>query len=671
VTAALATARRRRELARTFPPRAPAEEVLVRPILEVAILMTLSASAVAAQVRPTPNEDDIPKPVPVELGLAGTDRPDIARFLNVRTASAPSLSPDGAQLAFRTQISGAPQLWVVDAAGGWPRQLTFGEPVTFHRWSPTGEWIVYGVDRNGNEREGFYLITPDGTRERELLAPSDAFRTFGEFTRDGRRIAYATTERNGIDFDIHLLDVATGEDREVFRGRMGLYVASWRPDGGAVLLTEARGEDANDVFLFDLATSRLDTLFAPPARASYGGFAWTPDGRGFYLATNQDGEHAVLAYHDVAARSLRTIESPERDVESVALSADGRYLAWTTNDGGYATLHVRDLSAQRDVAAPAPPRGIYGIDWAAHAPVLSISVVSPQIPGDIWTWNATTGVLRRATRSDAAGLDLERMVLPEHFSFPARDGVVIHGLLYMPAGGTPGNRPPVLLSVHGGPTAQARPTFEATRQYLLTRGIAVFDLNYRGSTGYGKTFARLNDGRLRVNELYDLEDAVRWLQSKGRVDASRVAIMGGSYGGYLTMAGMARLPALFRAGVASVGVSDWVTALEGASPSLKASDRIEYGDIGDAEDRAFFRSISPIEHIAGVRAPVMVLHGANDPRDPVTESDRYVRGIREPGGTVEYLRFPDEGHGIRRLSNRIIAGRRIAAFLERLLTPAT
>lgn len=437
-----------------------------------------------------------------------------------------------------------------------------------------------------------------------------------------------------------------------------------------MLLTEARGEDANDVFLFDLATNRLDTLFAPPGRASYGGFAWTPDGRGFYLATNQDGEYAALAFYDVAFRQLRALERPESDVESVALSADGRYLAWTTNDGGYATLRVRDLDSSRDVQAPAPPGCIYGLDRAANAPVLSISVVSSQVPGDIWTWNAATGALHLATRSDDAGLDLERMVLPEHFSFPARDGVMLHGLLYMPAGSAAGTQPPVLLSVHGGPTAQARPTFEPTRQYLLTRGIAVFDLNYRGSTGYGKTFARLNDGRLRENELYDLEDAVRWLRGTGRVDASRVAIMGGSYGGYLTMAGMARLPHLFRAGVASVGVSDWVTALEGASPSLKASDRIEYGDIDDADDRAFFRAISPIEHIAGVRAPVMVLHGANDPRDPVTESDRYVRAIRERGGVVEYLRFPDEGHGVRRLSNRIIAGRRIAAFLERLLGPA-
>jgi dipeptidyl aminopeptidase/acylaminoacyl peptidase len=631
------------------------------------ILVLASALPASAQVRPTPNEEDIPRPVPGDVGLAGSERPDITRFLNVRTAAAPSLSPDAGRLAFRTQISGAPQLWVVDAQGGWPRQLTFGEPVTFHAWSPAGDWIIYGADRGGDEREGFYLISPDGTRERELLAPSDAFRVFGDFTRDGRRIVYATTERTGVDFDIHLLDVVTGADREIFRGRMGLYAAAFRPDGGAVLLTEARGEDAVDVFLYDIAASRLDTLFRPAERASYGGFAWKRDGNGFYVATNQDGEYAALAFYDVAGRRLTYLERPDRDVEAVALSGDDRWLAWTTNEGGYSALHVRDLERGTNAPAAELPRGVYGITWAAESPVLSITVGSPQVPGDVWTWNVATGAVHRATRSDAAGLDPARMVLPEHHSFPARDGVTIHGLLYLPPNAPAGARPPVLMTVHGGPTSQARPTFDPMKQYLLTRGIAVLDLNYRGSTGYGKTFARLNDGRLRENELYDLEDAVRWLESTGRVDASRVAVSGGSYGGYLTMAALARLPHLWRAGVASVGVSDWISALEGASPQLKASDRIEYGDIDNPADREFFQTISPITHVGDVRAPVMVIHGANDPRDPVTESDLYVRRIREQEGVVEYLRFPDEGHSVRQLSNRIILGRRVAAFLERHL----
>ena len=230
------------------------------------------------------------------------------------------------------------------------------------------------------------------------------------------------------------------------------------------------------------------------------------------------------------------------------------------------------------------------------------------------------------------------------------------------------NRPPVVLSVHGGPTAQARPDFNSVHQYLLARGYAIFDLNFRGSTGFGKRFARLDNGRLRPNAVKDMGAAIDWLaRSRHPVDASRAAVMGGSYGGYMTLAALTQLADKFGAGVNFVGVSNWVTALEGASPQLKASDRIEYGNIDDAADREFFRQLSPLTHVANIRSPLMVLHGANDPRDPVTEADQIVRAIRERGGDVEYLRFPDEGHGIRKLSNRIIAYRRVVRFLERTL----
>lgn len=634
---------------------------------------TAAAPEVAATpsaVPPTPNEADIPQPVAAEIELAGSERPDVLRFLNVRRAVSPELSPDGRRVAFSTAITGEPQLWIVDAAGGWPQQLTFGEPVTFHAFSPNGEWIAYGTDRGGNEREGFYLITPDGTRERELLAPSDAFRSFGGFSPDGNRIAYATTGRTGRDFDIHVLDVASGEDRRVFTGEWGFFVAAWRPDGGALLLSETRGEDGNDVHLLDLATGELDTLFAPEVSAGHSGFAWTPDGSGFYLATDQDRDFSALAHYDVAERRLEVVEAPPHDVGGVELTADGRYLLWTTNEGGWSVLHGRDLAGGEDLAVPElPPGVVFGVETARRAPVAAFTVSGPRLPGDVWTWDLAAGTAARSTFSDAAGLDLSRLVVPTHVDFPARDGETLHGLLYLPpaAAAEGGGKPPVLLAVHGGPTSQARPDFDAVHQYLLARGIAVLDLNFRGSTGYGKRFARLDNGRLRPHAVLDLEDAVRWLAADGRVDASRAAVMGGSYGGYLTFAALADFPGLFDAGVSFVGVSNWVTALEGASPALKASDRLEYGDIDDPEDREFFRQLSPITRVDRVADPLMVVHGANDPRDPVSESDQFVRAVRERGGRVEYLRFPDEGHGIRKLDNRVIAYRRIAAFLEREL----
>lgn len=620
----------------------------------------------------TPRPEDIPKVEPVALGLAGETRPDILRYLYMRQAYSPELSPDGTRLAFSTDITGQPQIWMVETTGGWPHQLTFGsDGITGHAWSPRGDWIFYGADRGGDEREGFYLIAPDGTRERELLPPSESYRAFGGFSPDGSKIAYSATAEGSDTYDIHVVDLETGKDRLVLKGGLGLYVSSWHPRGTSLILNESRGEDADDIHLLDVASGKLETLFKPQVAAYYGSFSWKPDGSGFYVVTDQDRDFKGLAFYDLGRRELKWLETPDHDVEVAALDRqEGRYLVWTTNEGGYSVLHARDLKDGKEMAVPKLPPGIYLPDFARRAPILAINAIGPQVPGDIWTWDLRQKDARRATYSATAGLDPRTFVVPRHVDFPARDGVMLHGLLYMPKNipaGPAGAKPPVLLGVHGGPTGQARPDFDAVNQYLLTRGIAIFDLNFRGSTGYGKTFTRLDNQRLRPNAVNDMADALDFLARDGQVDASRAAVMGGSYGGYMAFAALTEHPDRFVGAVSFVGVSNWVTALEGTSPALKASDRIEYGNIEDPKDREFFRELSPITHISRVKAPLMVLHGANDPRDPVTESDAFVEGIRQQGGMVEYLRFPDEGHGIRKVANRVAAYRRVAAFLERVL----
>ena len=682
----------------------------MRKLLPLLCCLALVGPAGLAQ-KQTPAPEDVPQPVAGDIGLAGAACPDIARYLNVRAAAAPSLSPDGARLAYRTSTTGQPQIWVTETwPGAAPRQITFGEPVTFHEWSPSGDWIAYGVDRGGNEREGFYLISPDGTREIELLPPSQAFRAWGGFSRDGQYVAFAATDPGGDDFHIYTLNLKAEQLRplRVYSGSGGTYVAAWRPDRKGLLLTRTRGEDANDVLYLDMTNDEVVTLFKPAVAARYESFAWTPDARGFYVATDQDRDFSGLAFYDMASRKLTWVETPQRDVEQVALSRDGRWLAWTENDGGFSVIRLRDLRANRtiEVSAPAPPRsprpltpraglprGVVGaLTWAERADVLAIQLSSPQAAGDIWVLDTArrspvalndrarglffnfgpAGAAWRVTESSLAGLDPSKFVAPRAVSFKSHDGETVYGLLYLPTAAGRTRRPPVILAVHGGPSGQARPSFSAVQQYLLARGYAVFDLNFRGSTGYGKRYARLDNGRLRPNAVKDMAAAVDWLKAAGHpVDASKTAVMGGSYGGYMAFAALTQLPDKFAASVSFVGVSNWVTALEGASPALKASDVIEYGNVEDPADREFFRQLSPLTHIAGVRAPLLVSHGANDPRDPITESDQFVRAIRERGGDVEYLRFPDEGHGIRKLSNRVIAYRRVARFLERTLGPGT
>jgi len=654
--------------------------VIIPRLLTALVIVLLVAFQSSAQTQ-TPGPQDIPQPVPGEISLAGSPKPDVTRFLYVRAAISPSPSPDGFQVAFVSDISGSLQLWIASQENGWPKQLTFNEDsVRSHQWSPTGEWIAYETDRGGDERPGFYLIRPDGLIERELLAPSREFRLFGGFSPDGSKIAYSTTS-GGDSFDIHILDVERGRDQRIFEGRMGLQVASWRPDGQALLITEIRGEDAFDVYLLNIGTGELKAVFNPSERAYYGSFAWMPDGSGFFLVSDQDREFRGLAYYDVAKGILRYVEDLENDVEQVSMDRTGRYLLWTVNESGYSILHGKDLSTDSPLNVPPLPDGIIAAGsgfgegcfgpgvgaFASNAPVVALSVCGIRVKSDVWLWDIENEETQRVTYSDTAGLDPSGFVVPEHLSFEARDGVNLYGLLYLPRIRSADGKPPVLLAVHGGPTMQARPKYTDWHQFLLTRGIAVFDLNFRGSTGYGKTFARLNDRRQRPNEVHDMADALDFLASDGRVDASRAAVAGESFGGYLTMAALTFLPERFRGGVAFVGISNWITALEGASPELKASDRLEYGDIDDLAEREFFRKISPITQIDNVRVPVMVLHGANDPRDPPAESDEFVRAIRKRGGTVEYLRFPDEGHSILKLSNRVIAYRRVVDYLERVL----
>ncbi len=513
--------------------------------------------------------------------------------------------------------------------------------------------------------EGFYLITPDGKYERELLPPSDAYREFGAFTPDGQKVIYATTGRSGPSFDIHILDIVNGEDREVFRGRMGLYAKSISPDGSSILLTEHRSEIGNMAYLYNIAAGQLEPLCGSEneQHSSYKSFSWTPDGRGFYLVTSHERDFAGLAFYDLEERSLRFIEEPNCDIDHVKLSAEGRYLAWTMNEGGYSVLRVRDLETGKNLSVPEMPGGVCCPNWAGKAPVLAISLTGPQVPGDIWTWDLATGMLHRSTKSSTAGLDMTKMAIHEPHSFTARDGTVIHGSLCRPHASALDTKFPVVMVVHGGPSGQSRPSFNKFHQYLLTRGMAVFYLNYRGSTGYGKKYACLNDRHLRENELGDIADAVKYLGEQG-MDTSRAAITGASYGGYLSMAALTRLPKLFAAGIAVIGVSDWPLALKVTTPQNKASDLLEYGDVDNPEDLAFLQRLSPMTYVKDIKAPIMVMHGANDPISSVDQSDRFVEAIRKNGGEVEYLRFPDEGHGIRKEKNLAIAFGRIGSFLE-------
>lgn len=609
------------------------------------------------------NKDDIPVPGPVSVGLAGSGEVDTVRYFLAQGPGNGALSPDGRWLVYLSKITGKPQVWIVDTLkGGAPRQLTYGLGVDAAVWMPDGKSILYSADRGGDERYGYYRVTPDGFQEAVLFPPSEAFIYFGDFSSDGQRVIYGSTARNGRDFDLYSASVAGGDIKPVMQGRMGFYPYSAQPKGSLMVVLEARGEAANDASLVDLATGKETSLFKPKEPAAYDGFEWTPDGKGFYLTTDEGREFAALAHYDLATGQTKIVDAPSADVVAVLLSPDGRYLIWSTDEGGFHTLQGRDLKTGKPLKIPPMQPGTYGLSSAERAAVVTINVKGPATPGEIWRWDLATGKAAMVVAPDAAGLDLSKMAIPTVVRFKARDGVPLSGLLYRPKNAK--GKVPVYLRLHGGPTSHARADWKPEIQNLVANGYAVLDFNYRGSDGAGKTLATLNDRRLRVNELGDLIDAVGWINQQPGLDGSRVAVGGASYGGYLTNAVLGAHPGVFVAGVSEVGVADWVRNLQDASPQLKASDRLEYGDIDNPDDRAFFASISPINNAGKIKDPLLLQAGANDPRNGIGEHDEFITAIRKAGGVVIYRRYNGEGHQMTDLANIVDYNRTKAAFLK-------
>ena len=608
-----------------------------------------------------------PDNAPVSIGKAGEYPADIARYLLAGGAGAADLSPDGQTIAFARDITGQPELWVMPATGGQARQVTYLTGVGAPRWTPDGSALFYSADRDGNEQPGYFTISADGMEEREVLpAARGDFRSFGAFGDDGSFL-YASTARTGEVFDIYR-GTLDGQTQLLVESELGLVPQSLSPDGRHALVTETVGEDADNLYLLDLSTRAMQAVARPPVeqRASHtlGGFAWKPDSSGFYFSSNEGREFAALSYYDMAAGRISVVAEGDHDVGSIELcGSDADLLLWTMNRDGFDALYGRDLATGRDLAMPALPEGRYGVDCEGER--AAVTVNGWRTPGDIWLVEPRAGTARQVFAGSLAGLDPDRLVRPQVVRYAARDRVMLQGLLYLPEGaGTGDNAPPVIFDVHGGPSGQSTAYFDSVAQYHVNRGVAVFKPNVRGSTGLGRTYAMLDDREKRLDSVRDLVDLLAALGNAGLVDADRAAVIGGSYGGYMVNAVLAEYPDSFAAGASLFGVADWITALEIASPSLKASDRIEYGDITEDRWREFYRTYSPIRQADRIRVPVLYSHGVMDPRIDIAETETMVKALRANGIDAPFVRIPDEGHGWRKLSNQLFYYRQQAAFIE-------
>lgn len=605
----------------------------------------------------------------IGISLAGATPVDISRYVLAANngASNGQIAPDGEQLAFRWSITGRPQLWIMPTQGGQPKQLTYGNGISFFRWAPDGQSLIYGADNDSNEQEAYYRITADGNKETLLLpAKAGAFRRFGGFI-DNDNITFTSTERTGLDFDVYVANTITQQSNLVYEGKYGFSVNAISPNGRYLVISETVGEDSDNLYLFDTKSTKIKVISKPKRRANHtdAGIAWRSDSSGFYLASNLDRNFTAPMFYKLD-EGLSTLNESSVDLEQVKLCGkQSEFLVYAENNGGYSNLKIQNINTSKFKEAPDLPEGVYSISCSENSNEMAITINGWSSPGDIYTWNIVSGKLVNSFKAQLAGINKETLVKPNSIKMPARDGVMLQGLLYMPTTDIAGNKPPVVFRVHGGPTAQSRPSFRATAQYLVARGIAVFLPNVRGSTGFGHEYSSLDDRENRLDSIRDLVDMLSFLESEGKLDTNRAAVVGGSYGGYAVNAVLANFPGHFKAGASLFGVADWVTALKVASPALKASDRIEYGDINEQKWLDFYTKQSPIRQADQINVPVLFSHGVMDPRIDISESEVMVKTLRKNGIDAPFIRFLDEGHGWRKLENQLFYAREEAKFLEK------
>jgi len=583
----------------------------------------------------------------------------------MRTAAPADLSADGSTALVSSDLGGTAQLYLQALEGGGLVQLTDQpEPVAGFLLPGSGR-VLLQMDDRGNELEQLYTLAAEpGVDPEPLVVDPGFFHRSPCASRDGRLLAYASNRRNGVDWDVVVRDLESGGERVVYADGGWCEVAGFSPDGSliAVLkLTERSGD--NDLHLVDVASGESFSAVPHDDDSQVGPPAWLPSGDAFFFATSVARDTVAIARYELAERRWSYVIEEPWDLHC-AVDESGRSLLVGSNEDGYTRLELRDpetLELRREVELPG--RGVAAAYvFSRDGRRLAYQFSSPLVAGDVWVCDTGTGASTRLTESPS-GVDPDELVEPELQRFDSFDGESVPVFLYRPPGPGPF---PVVIMIHGGPEAQLRPIFSPLAQYFVTNGYAVAAPNVRGSTGYGKRYEHLDDVRKRLDSVRDLVSLHDWLGTIEWVDASRSVLYGGSYGGYMVLAGLAFHPDRWAAGIEIVGISSLVTFLENTAPWRRAFREREYGSL--ERDRDFLIEASPLTRVDDIRAPLFIIHGANDPRVPVGEARQIHRSLTERGVPCELNVYEDEGHGLKKLRNRLDAYPKAATFLERVLS---
>jgi len=585
-----------------------------------------------------------------------------------RFESAVALSSDGSMVAYADDASGQFNLMVRPTAGGSPRQLTKFSDNTVRNvaWCPDGRSLVFLADTAGNESTQLFRVDVGGGEVAALTDTPGAqyAAALGDpFSPDGRRLCYAGNDRVARDQDVLVQDLASGEVHRIFAGGGQVWAGHWSQDGSRLSVTEwVDGMSHHIVYVVPVdggPAVRLTPQAAAPATYWLG--PWLPDGSGFLVCSNSGREYTGLAVMDAATGALHWLDSPDWDVEEATMSADGRVIVWLVNVDGASELRARLWPTGENLDTPPLPIGEarrLRLSRDGMRAVMQLS--TPTKPWNLVAVDLAAGELRWLTDAVPTAADPNRMVEPELVRYPTADGTLIPGYLYRPVAAS--GPAPVVMSLHGGPQSAERPTYVGVYQYLLANGIAVFAPNPRGSTGYGKSYqVRLHRDWGGV-DLDDWAAAVVWLRSQSWIDVNRIGLFGGSYGGFGVLSCLSRLPDVdWAAAVVFFGISNLVTLASASPPTWRSRVATQIGD--PDTDATFLLSRSPVTYADQIRAPLMVVQGANDVRVPRQESDQIVQRLRERGIEVRYDVYPGEGHGFARTENQTRSMSDAAEFL--------
>jgi dipeptidyl aminopeptidase/acylaminoacyl peptidase len=658
-----------------LPTRTPSFVVSVSLVI-LSLAAWLAGSAARADVAPPEAivADGLP-PIPDEIARRA------GRYTEARAATFLSWHPSRREMLVQTRFAETAQIHEVRAPGGARRQLTFFPDCVLGAAYPPGgarpEHFVFQKDTGGGEFYQLYRYDPRGMAV-TLLTDGRSRNSAPVFARSGAFFVYTSTRRNGADTDLYVMDpLDPKSDRRLAEVKGGGWAPlDVSPDEKSLLVLEYVSVNESYLWLFDL-TSGQGTLLTPRAppgaplasKVRYDGAKFLPDGKRILVATDRDDEFVRLAILDPRTKEHRTLTAHIRwDVEEFDLTRDGRLVAFVTNEDGRSVLRLLDLRSGKERPRPAtPPGGVDGVRFHPSGRELGFTSTSVKTPGDAYSLDLRSGKVSRWTESETGGLDTSGFEEPELVRFPSFDGRSISAYVYKPPARFTGKRP-VVINIHGGPESQFRPGFLGRGRYYLDElGAAVVYPNVRGSTGYGKTFVTLDNGERREDSVKDIGALLDWIRTRPELDADRVLVMGGSYGGYMTFATAFHYPERIRAAIAVVGISNFVTFLERTEAYRRDLRRVEYGDERDPKMRAFLQKISPTTNAARITKPILVVQGKNDPRVPLGEAEQIVATLKRQRTPVWYLMAKDEGHGFAKKRNSDYYFYATVAFMQTFL----